>query len=260
MVETAFQIKSLKGWRAEVGMLAPWGCMYREWEEIAPEGVRFSRALLGLVYTTPEGLKEMANQVEIEAKKLNIGHECDLICLGCTSGSFIGGPGYDQKLIEKIERASGSPGTTTTTCVLELLKDMGVKKMALVGPYTDLVFETEVNFFESHGIKTVYKKGWGLGFIEQTEFFNYMMDPYSSMRLVREGAKAVLDADCLFLSCMVSPLLGVADILEREIGKPVISSLSSTLYGILKKLGIPDPVYHYGAALARPRLPHQLKK
>jgi len=73
MVETDFSIKSLKGWRAEVGMLAPWGKMYREWEVVAPEGVRFSNALLGLTYTTPEGLKEMANQIEAEAKKLNIG-------------------------------------------------------------------------------------------------------------------------------------------------------------------------------------------
>jgi maleate cis-trans isomerase len=58
---------------------------------------------------------------------------------------------------------------------------------------------------------------------------------------------------------MASPLIGVADILEEEIGKPVISSPSATLYGILKKLGIPDFVHHYGMALRRPRLPHQMK-
>lgn len=260
MIETQFQTKSHKGWRAEVGILAPWGKMYREWEVVVPEGVRFSRALLGLIHTTPEGLKEMANQVEIEAKKLNIGYKCDLICLGCTSGSFIGGPGYDQMLIDRIEKASGSPATTTTTCVLELLKDMGIKKMALVGPYTDLIFDAEVKFFESHGINTIYKKGWGLGFLEQTQFFNFMMDPYSSCKLVKEGAQVVPDADCVFLSCMASPLLGIADTLENEIGKPVISSLSATLYGILKKLGIPDPVYHYGQALTKPRLHHQMKK
>jgi maleate isomerase len=254
MTETQFQMKSLKGWRAEVGVLAPWSCMYREWEVVAPEGVRFSRSLLGLIYSTPEGLTKMADQIEVEAKKLNICHKCDLICLGCTAGSFIGGPGYDQKLIDRIENATGSPATTTSSCVLELLKDAGIKKMALVGPYTDLVFEAEVNFFESHGIKTIYKKGWGLGFLEQPQFYDFLMDPYSSIPLVREGARAVPDADCVFLTCMASPMLGVADVLEKEIGKPVISSLSATLYGILKKLRIPDPVFHYGQALTRPRL------
>jgi maleate cis-trans isomerase len=260
MNETQIQMKSLKGWRAEVGMLAPWGKMYREWEVFAPEGIRFSHALLGLIHTTPEGLKEMANQIEIEAKKLNIGCKCDLICLGCTSGSFIGGPGYDQMLIERIEKASGSPATTTTTCVLELFKDMGIKKMVLVGPYTDLVFEEELKFFNSHGFNIIYIKGSGLGYVEQPDMFNYMMDPYSSYKLVKAGAKAVPDADCVFLTCMASPLLGIADMLEEEVGKPVISSPSATLYGILKKLGIPDPVVHYGEALRRPRLPHQIKK
>ena len=259
MKEEKFPVRFLHGWRAEVGMLAPQGCMYREWEVVAPEGVRFSSALLGLTRTTPEGLKEMASQVESEAKKLNIGHKCDLICLGCTSGSFIGGPGYDQKLIDRIEKASGSPATTTTTCVLELFKDLGVKKMALVGPYTDLVFDEEVKFFEAHGIEAIYERGSGLGLVEQVQFFNYEKDPYSAYRLVKNGAKAVPEAECIFLTCMGSPLLGLVEILEDEVGKMVISSQSATLYGILKKLGIPDPVYHYGEALTRMRISKSIK-
>ena len=255
MVEPQMQIQSLKGWRAEVGILMPLAGMFREWEAVVPEGVRFSTALLGLVECTSEGLKEMANQIEVEAKKLNIGHKCDLICLGCTSGSFIGGPGYDQMLIERIEKASGSPATTTITCVLELFKDMGIKKIVLVGPYTDSVFDEEVKFLKAHAVDTIYIKGSGLRLVTMSEMWDYLMEPYSSYKLVKDGAKAVPDADCVFLTCMASPLLGIVDILEKEVGKPVISSMSATLYGILKKLEIPEPVYHYGEALTRPRLP-----
>ena len=250
---TELHLRSLKGWRAEVGMLAPMGYMYREWEIVAPEGIRFSTALLGLTKTTPQGLKEMAKAIEVEAKKLNIGHKCDLICLGCTSGSFIGGPGYDQKLIDRIEKASGSPATTTITCVVELLKDMGIKKIALVGPYTDSVFDVEVKFFESKGIDALYMKGSGLGLVEQTEFWDYMMDPYSCYKLVKDGAKAAPNADCVFVTCMASPILGIVNTLEKQIDKPIISSSSATLYGILKKLGIQDPIPDYGKALVRPR-------
>jgi len=164
----------------------------------------------------------------------------------------------DKALIDRIERASGSPGTTTTTCVSELLKDMGVKKMALVGPYTDSVFDIEVEFFKNYGIDTIYMKGSGLGLVEEPEFYDYMMNPYSSYGLVKEGAKVAPEADCIFLTCMASPLLGIADTLEKEVGKPVVSSCSATLYGILKKLGIPDPVYYYGEVLTRPRLPQPI--
>jgi len=249
------QIPSLRGWRAEVGVLAPVSWMYREWEVVAPEGVRFSRALLGHEAHTAEALKELADAVEAEAKKLNHGRKCDLICFGCTSGGFIGGIKHAQMLIEKIEKASGSPATTTITCVLELFRDMDIKRISLVGPYPDFTFEEEVKFLKANGIETLYWKG--LGLVEMPEYWDFAMDPYSSYKLVKDGAKAAPEADCVFLTCMISPLLGIADALESEIGKPVISSQSATLYGILKKLGIPDPVYHYGDALTRPRLSHQ---
>lgn len=250
------QIKCFKGWRAEVGMLAPLSWMYREWEVAAPEGIRFSTALLGMEKHTAEALKELANRIDEEATKLNLGRKCDLICFGCTSGSFIGGPGYDQQIIKRIEKASGSPATTTSTCVLELFKDMNIRRIALVGPYPDSTFKKEVEFLKDNSIETLYWKG--LGLVDMSEYWDFAMDPYNSYKLVKEGAKAAPDADCLFLTCMISPLLGVADTLEEEIGKPVISSLSATLYGILKKLEIPDPVYHYGEALTRPRLPRQI--
>ena len=47
-METDIHKQNLKGWRAEVGMLSPVATMFREYEVVAPEGIRFSRALLGL--------------------------------------------------------------------------------------------------------------------------------------------------------------------------------------------------------------------
>ncbi len=242
----------LKGWRAEVGLLAPVAAMYREFDILAPEGVRFSRAILGLEEVTPEALKKMSGEIEVQAKRLNIGHKMDLICLGCTSGSFIGGPGYDQKIIKMIEDATGVSATTTTTSVVELLKDLGAKKIALVGPYIKEVFDAEVDFFEAAGFKILTVQ-W-LGYTKTEEFWDYRHNPYPVYKLIKEGYKAAPDADLVFVTCMWSSIMGIVDIAEKEIGKPIISSCSATLYNILKMLKISDPVYHYGEALVRPRL------
>jgi len=247
------QMHSARGWRAEIGMLAPLPGMYREYDIIAPEGVKFSKAILGEEQETPEELKKMNERIEFEAKKLNLCYKSDLICLGCTSSSFIGGPNYDKGLIKRIESASGSPATTTITCVLELFKDMDIKKIALIGPYKEDIFDIEVNFFEHNGIECLYVKG--LGLVTMPEFWNYYMDPYACYHLVKKAVKSVHNIDCVFVTCMLSWILGIADTLEREIKLPVISSSSATLYGILKKLEIPDPVYHFGEALRLPRLP-----
>ncbi len=245
-------LQSLKGWRAEVGMLCPMAGMYREWDILAPDGVKFSRCVLGLDAVDAEGLKKMADAIDEEGRKLNIGMKKDLVCLGCTSGSFVGGKGYDQKLIERMEKASGSPATTTITSVLELFSDMGIKKIALVGPYIESVMDIEVEFLKEHGIETLYVKG--LGKAKLNEYWDYYYDPYACYKLVRDGAEAAPKADCVFVTCMMSPIMSVVDTLEEEIQKPVISSCSATLYGILKKLGIPDTVEHYGQALKRPRI------
>jgi len=248
---TELHLQSLKGWRAEVGMLAPLRGMYREWEAVAPEGVRFSKALLGLEEATPESMRKIAETIEVEAKKLNVPQKQDLICFGCTWGSFIEGPGFDQMLIERIEKATGVPATTTITCVTELFKDMGIKKIALVGPYVDSVFDVEVKFLKAYGIETLTVKG--LGISELTKEWDYYMDPYGCYEIIKEGAEAAPEADCVFVTCMMSSIVAIVDTLEEQISKPIISSPSATLYGILKKLGIQDPVPHYGQALVRPR-------
>jgi len=242
----------LKGWRAEVGMLAPVAGMYREYEVLAPEGVRFSRAILGLEEVTPESLKILSDQIEVQAKRLNIGHKMDLICLAITSGSFIGGPGYDQQLIKMIEDATGVPATTTTTSLLVLFRDMNIKKLAMVGPYIKEVFDAEVDFFKAAGIETLTVQ-W-LGYNKTEEFWDYRHNPYAVYKLIKEGNKAAPNADCVFVTCMWSSIMGIVDMAEQEIGKPIISSCSAVMYNILKMLKIPDPVYHYGEALRRPRL------
>jgi maleate isomerase len=245
--------QSVKGWRAEVGMLSPLPGMYREFDVLAPEGVRFSRAVLEVEAPGPAGEKQMAESIAAETIKLNRGRKKDLICFGCTSGSFIGGPGYDQKIIEKIEEASeGVPATSTTTCVLELFKDMGIRKIALVGPYVKATFDMEVEVLKASGIQTLYLKG--LGFTKFSDFWDYYVDPYACYKIAKEGGQGAPEADCVFVTCMMSPIMSIVDALEKEIRKPIISSCSATMYGILKKLGIPDPVYHYGEALMRPRL------
>lgn len=251
--------QNLKGWRAEVGMLAPVATMFREYEVVAPEGVRFSRAILGLREVTPEALKKMAENIPTEAEKLCIAHKPDLICLGCTSGSFVGGPGYDQTIIKKIEETTGGvPATTTSTSLLVTFKDLGIKKIAMCGPYMKEVFDVAIDFFKYHGIETLHLEY--LGYKKTEEFWEYMHNPYPVYRLIRDSHRAAPDADCVFISCMWSHILGIVDTAEEEIGKPVISSCSATLYNILKMLGIPDPVYHYGQLLQRPRLESGAKK
>jgi len=243
--------RSVKGWRGEVGIIAPYTGVYREWDILAPEGVKFSQVVLKMEGNTLEDIRKLADGIEAEATKLTYSHKDDLICFGCTAGSFIGGLGWDRMIIEKIEKATGITATTASTCVLELFKDMDISKIALVGPYWQSLFDAEVRFLEENGFEVLTVQS--LGFTEPSQYWDYYTDPYGCYKLIKDGAKAAPDVDCVFVTCMMSCIAAIVDTVEKEISRPVISSPSATLYGILKKLGIPDPVYHYGQALLRPR-------
>ena len=242
----------LKGWRAEIGLLAPLAGMFREYDILAPDGIRFSRAILGMEAPTPDGVKKLIKVIPSEARKLNLGHKMDLIALGCTAGSFIGGLGYDRKIVSLIEDAAGVPATTTTTAVIELLHDLGARKIALVGPYIKEMFDAEVKFLEDSGFEVLTVRYLGFKTIE--EYWDYRHNPYPVYKLIREGNRAAPGADCIFVTCMFSQIMGIVDTAEQETGKPVVSSCSALLYGILKMIGIPDPVDNYGMALCRSRL------
>lgn len=243
------------GYRGEVGVIVPFAGMVREWEAVRPLGVRFSYDAIRLEgIVEPETIKALQTQQADAARRLSTAHKMDLIALACTSGSFIGGPGHEKHLEKIIADASGSPALVAISAVLDLFKDMGIKKVALVGPYLKEVFDIEVKYLEAYGIHVLYTNTPERALGPVAEYWECDKDPYAAYRWVLDSAAAAPDADAIFVSCMVSSILEICRQLEEVIGKPVISSQSALFYGILKFLKIPDPIPPYGQALTRPRL------
>jgi len=237
-------------WRARIGVLSPISnfTLMTEWNSVLPDGVKAYEALMGLTETTPESLVEMKKNALAEAVKLSYGL-MDIILFGCTSGSFIGGAGSDQEIIKEIESAVGIPATTTTTCVLEAFGDLGVKRIALIGPYLKEVFDAEVGFFKHHGIETAYLKAMEYRYVR--DISSLCERPYVYYRMAKEAYRSVKNIDAIFITCMASPAIKIIDVLEQETGVYLLSSISASLYGVLKKLGIKGPIQNYGKVFDR---------
>jgi maleate isomerase len=136
---------------------------------------------------------------------------------------------------------------------MDLFSEMDIKKIALVGPYLKETFDIEVNFLETNGFSVLCIKGPEKGLRTPAEYWAFQQDPYAVYRWVLNAASAAPEADCIFVTCMSSSILKVCQQLEEAIGKPVISSQSAAMHGILKFLRIPDPIPAYGQALTRSR-------
>lgn len=224
------------GWRAKIGLITPMSENAEHAFHIyAPEGVSFASTKLTFPGPTPEGLRILVSQLEDTAKKYK-DYDVDLLVFGCTSGSCIEGYGFDKECIRRMEAASGKPGLTTSTAVLEALEKLNAKKVAVLTPYPDDTNEAEKKFLEDNGYEVTNIVGmdmrpfWnnGPGFENADESFLYQ----NARDMDKKGA------DVFFLSCMGLTTLEIVGQLENDLGIPVITSHQATLWSALRHAGV----------------------
>lgn len=238
------------GWKGKIGLLVPDSNCNMEPHAYAmvPEGVTVHTGRLRLGQAvTPESLKEMAEDIDRESAMLAT-IPVDVILLGCTSGTLIEGPGYDKKIIQRIEKNSGGiPGLTTATAVLSALERLGLKKIAVATPYIKPINDAEIRFLEGNGFKVTGLKGLEL-------LNNYdisSLPPYVSYHLAMNLYKEHPESEGIFISCTSLRSPDIIDVLEKNIGKPVVTSTQASIWAALRRIGIQEPVRGYGQLLER---------
>jgi len=147
----------MRGWRAKLGLIVPStnSTMEPDFNRLVPEGITVHSARLKTIREASfETLSEMEKLIIPAALSLK-DCEVDAICYGCTSGSFIEGPSFNERIEENIKKETGIPAVTTTTAMVESLQGMGIKKVAVVTPYVRITNDRLVKYLDYYGIKTV---------------------------------------------------------------------------------------------------------
>ena len=231
---------------AGIGLLVPTGntVMEQEFHRLAPEGVSSHVNRIYLETVTPDALKGMEGEAEASARDL-VSCRLGVIAFGCTSGSFVGGKGYDQALIARIEAATGLPATTTSTAVLRALRLLGVGRIALATPYIEAVNAIEERFLRDNGFEVTASAGGGL--VETADIQE--CDPLVAYRRAR--AVDSDRAEAIFISCTGFRTIEVIEQLEADCGKPVISANQATFADCLRLLGVGSVAPGYGSLFAR---------
>lgn len=220
------------GWRAKIGLITPMSENAEHAFHIyAPEGVSFASMKINFPGPTPEGLMILTDQLEETAAKY-AGYDVDLVVFGCTSGSCIKGFGWDKECIRQIERASGAPGLTTSTAVLEAMEALGTKKVAVLTPYPEATNLAEKKFLEDNGYEVTNIIGMDVSHIRVGK---RKMEAVDEDFLYRSSLDMDLKgADTFFLSCMGLTTMEIVDELEMALQVPVITSHQATLWSALR--------------------------
>src|SRR5262245_21068494 len=151
--------------------------------------------------------------------------------MGATAPSFLKGAGYDREVIDRIVKATGKPATTTSTALLRALRMTGAKRIALGSAYTAKVNAIAAAFLEANGFEVVTARG--LEMVDNLAVGR--LGPESAYELAR--ATAGVDADALVLACTNWRSMDVLERLERELGRPVLSTTQVSVWDALRLVG-----------------------
>ena len=237
----------LAGWGTRIGTIVPVSNTTNEVEfnRFKPDGVtvHFTRVP---IETNPaaDDFQTMLGAAGRAAKELAT-TGADIICYGCTSGSMAC---PSDRLLGAMEESSGKPALSTAGAILDALKTLGLKRIAMATPYLDATNVKERAFIERHGFAVTAIKGLGMGgSLEKIQKISRVppADVYAHAKSVDST-----DAEALLICCTDFSTADVVQTLEDELGKPVITSNTATFWSALRRAGIERPVTGYGRLLS----------
>lgn len=233
------------GTRARLGMLLPSRNQAAEpqFNAMLPTGVSLHTTRLKLRGSSEADLLAMTERVE-EAAQLVADSGAGLIVFHCTAVTTFS-PDLERSIKERVARASGKPTTTTAEAILAALKTLGAQRIVMLSPYTEAVNAREAAFFRSAGFEIL-----GYAGLDCPDANAMMAVPPARWREFAREHKSE-DAQAYLISCTTVRSTDVIEDMERELGRPVITSNTAVAWHCLRSMGIADKVTDFGCLLSK---------
>jgi len=231
------------GHLGRIGFIAPGSTIETipyEFYKIVPDGVVIVFTSIGIRRLIREDIESALKGIESAAGEL-ARTRADVIILGGSPPIIFGGFGFDQKIIERINSVTQIPATTSQTLAVDALNALKVKKLVVASPFGENQNQPLKKFLQDSGFAIVNIKGLNLPRIEYG-----MMARDESYRLAMEACKNAGDFDGIYLPCAQMPTVENIDRLEKELGKPVITSVQAMIWGALKIMGVSGDINGFG--------------
>ena len=239
---------SLRGGEKTLGMIFP-PADYQVPPEAAkmyPSGVRFLAVGVGLERMTPEGYDKVIGKIVPAAEGL-AQQGANAIALMGTSLSFYKGAAFNRQLAESIHKATGLPSTTMSNGIVEGLRKVGGKRIAVATAYVDEVNRRLQTFLEESGFEVLTIKGLGIERFEDAP-------PVTQEGLTKFSIgvwEASRKADAMLISCGALRTLEILAPIEERCKIPVVSSLPHALWAGVRLLGVSGKAAGFGSLLAQ---------
>jgi maleate isomerase len=178
-----------------------------------------------------------------DAADLLADSKCDVIVLQCTGTSMSGGVDMDKHVVAEIEKVTKRPSLSTASALNAAFAALGARRLVFISETKQAGHDKKLAYLREAGYDIVADRAASL---EGTDA--YCTTPprfwYDTAMALRNDS-----ADAYFLSCANIHTIDVIEELERDLGKPVVTSNQAALWCSLRAAGIRDDVSGLGALL-----------
>ncbi|MCP2053123.1 UNVERIFIED_ORG: maleate isomerase [Pseudomonas fluorescens] len=218
-------------------------------QAIRPERFTFHSSRMRMKQVRKEELAAMDGESDRCAIELSDA-KVDVLGYACLVAIMAMGLGYHRNSEQRLRQATAdndanAPVITSAGALIEGLKVMGAKRIAIVAPYMKPLTELVVNYIREEGFDVV---DWrALEIPDNLEVARH--DPANLPAIV--AGMNLEGVDVIVLSaCVQMQSLPVVAKVEAQTGKPVLTAAIATTYAMLKALDLEPVVPGAGALLS----------
>jgi maleate isomerase len=235
------------GWRAKIGHVAPsrGDTLVYEFYRMLPEGFMMLNSTGTIRQLVDADFERQLQRIEEAAQDL-VENKCDAIIIGGSPLFTKLGYGSDIEMGEKLTARFGVPTSPGITGEIAALKSLHLKKLVVATPHEDSLNQRMKAFLEASGFDVLKIQGYGVR--KNADLTD--MDIHAAYRIAKKLYGEASDADGIFVPCPRWPTITDVDLLEHEIGKPVVTSCQAYIWHALKLAKVKQPVEGFGRLMA----------
>ncbi len=231
-------------WERRFGWIVPSWNTVTEYEvaRLTPPGTSEHFARIAHTEDSEAAFERMAGEAPAAANLLAHA-SVDAICYACTAGSFFKGYDDDKRLAALLAATAGRPVLTMADALVQASRHLGFQRIAVAAPYEQWLLDRLVAYLEEAGISVL--KAVGLG-----HQANVMYGRGKALELATDAWHP--GADGIVMSCGNFRTLEEIEDIERALGRPVVTSVQASVWGLLAMTGGSGGVAGAGLLLRGP--------
>ncbi|MFY0635887.1 MAG: maleate isomerase [Vannielia sp.] len=223
--------------------------LLRARETVAPERFTFHSSRMRMKKVTKEELAAMDADSDRCALELSDA-KVDVMGYACLVAIMSMGHGYhrtSQERLHAITQGNDAPAPVVTSAgaLVEGIRAIGAKRVAVVAPYMKPLTEMVVDYIRNEGIEVVTWRALEIA----DNLAVAAHDPMNLPGIVAEMDTSEVDAVVLS-ACVQMPSLPAVSTVEARVGKPVLTAAIATTWQMLKALDLDTRVPGGGTLLS----------